>query len=290
MMNNLQHFILTRFNVRVDYSKTRAGINPDWLNHRFQLFDQFCYPSVRSQSNQNFQWLVFFDSETPKTFQNRIKKYAQWQNFIPVYVDCEFTNEINRKAIVQHLKTHVDYLITTRLDNDDAISKNFVQLTQNNFQQQEFEFLNFTSGYVWHNGKLYAFDYLHNPFMSLIEKIHEPSINGFKTIICGQHTELSSMGKIKQIKAKPTWLQVIHDKNVSNRIRGIRQPIKQLEANFSIHTEYIANQEKLFPYLLDKGFTLIKSPLDSLVLALPKDTRANLRKAWTIMQEKNKFL
>ncbi|MBW4643619.1 MAG: putative rhamnosyl transferase [Goleter apudmare HA4340-LM2] len=286
-MKSFQHFILTRFNVRVDYSKSRTGINPDWLTHRFKLFDQFCYPSVRSQSNQNFKWLVFFDSETPRRFQTKIQEYAQWQNFIPIYVDCEFTDEINRETVLHYLKTNVDYLITTRLDNDDAVSQDFVQLIQSNFQQQEFEFLNFTSGYVWHNGKLYAFDYFHNPFMSLFEKIHEPTINGFKTIICGQHTELSALGKIKQIKTKPTWLQVIHEKNVSNRIRGIRQPIKHLTDNFSIPTEYTATQEQLLPYLLDKSFTLLKSPVESLVLALPKNTRSNLRKAWTIMQSKN---
>lgn len=286
-MQNFQHFILTRFNVRVDYSKSRAGIQPDWLTHRFQLFDQFCYPSVRSQSNQNFKWLVFFNSETPKRFQNKIKEYTQWQNFMPIYVDCEFTNEINRESVLHHLKTDVDYLITTRLDNDDAISKDFVQLIQNNFQQQDFEFLNFTSGYVWHNSKLYSFDYLHNPFMTLIEKVHQLTINGFQTIICGQHTELSALGKIKQIKTKPTWLQVIHDKNVSNRIRGIRQPIKGLTENFSIQIEYTATQEKLIPYLLDKSFTILKSPVESLALTLPKNTRANLRKAWTIIQSKN---
>ncbi|AFY32499.1 glycosyltransferase [Calothrix sp. PCC 7507] len=286
-MKSFQHFIITRFNVRVDYSKSRAGINPDWLSHRFKLFDQFCYSSVRGQSNQNFKWLVFFDSETPEYFKSKIKKYAEWQNFIPLYIDCEFTSQINHQAVLNYLKSNTEYLITTRLDNDDAVSKDFVQLIQNSFTEQEFEFINFTSGYVWNHGKLYSFDYPNNPFVSLIEKVNQTNIDGFKTIACGQHTELYLMGQIKQIKTKPTWLQVIHEQNVSNRIRGIREPIKKLGDDFFISSECIPKQEPLVPYLLDKSFSLMKAPIDSLVLALPKDTRARLRKVWQMINGRN---
>ncbi|MCM0589817.1 MAG: glycosyltransferase [Gloeotrichia echinulata DVL01] len=285
-MKNFQHFIITRFNVRVDYSNSRIGINPDWLTHRFKLFDKFCYSSLRGQSNQNFKWLIFFDSETPEEFKNKIQEYSKWQNIIPIYLDSEFTNRISRETVLNNLNNNVEYLITTRLDNDDAVSKQFVDLIQSSFKKQKFEFLNFTCGYVLSNRKLYEFNYLNNPFMSLIERVNERNIDGFKTIVCGEHTKLSLMGKIEQVKTKPTWLQVIHDKNVSNRVRGIRQPIKRLGDDFSINTEYIPNQEKLVPYLIDKSFSLIKTPVDSLVLALPKDVRASLKKISTMMNRK----
>jgi hypothetical protein len=39
------------------------------------------------------------------------------------------------------------YVITTRLDNDDCVSKFFVQEIQNNFNKQDYETLDFIDGY-----------------------------------------------------------------------------------------------------------------------------------------------
>jgi glutaredoxin-related protein len=273
-----QHFILTRFNVKVDYSPARNGLNPEWLSHRFELFEQFCYPSVRSQSNQNFKWLVYFDSETPDDFKAKIKQYAEWQNFIPVFLDGQFSQEINRAIILEHLEKDTEFLITTRLDNDDAVAVNFVQTIQNSFARQPLEFLNLTNGYVWSNNRLYSFEYLHNPFMSLIEKVNLQASNGFKTILCGEHTQIAAYGAIRQIRSKPIWLQVIHGKNVSNRIRGIRQPITRLGEDFSIDPNCIPSQEDQISYWVDKGVTLIKFPVDEIAVRLPKGMRTYIRK------------
>lgn len=276
-MKSFNHFILTRFNVKVAYSKSGTGLDPEWLKHRFKLFDQFCYPSVRAQLNQNFKWIVFFDSQTPQAFKDKVKEYSKWQNFIPVYVDGEFTNQINQSTLMNHLTSGVEYLITTRLDNDDAVCKDFVQIVQNNFHEQDSEFINLAYGYVWKDGKLYSFKYLNNPFMSLIEKINKLKAEEFKTILCKEHTQLSSIGQIQQIKTQPAWLQVVHEKNVSNRIRGIRQPIKKLGDRFAISVEDVPRQEKPLLYWMDKGLSILKFPLESIVLSLPKDTRARLR-------------
>lgn len=283
-MKSFNHFILTRFNVRVDYSNSRTGLDPEWLNHRFKLFEQFCYPSICEQSNQNFKWLVFFDSQTPDIFKSKVKEYSEWKNFIPVYVE-HHTSQVNRAIVLSNLTNESEYLITTRIDNDDAICKNFVQMIQENFNEQEFEFTNFTYGYVWHKSRLYSFKYLKNPFISLTERINELTVDGFKTVFCGDHTQLSSMGLITQIKTKPAWLQVIHEKNVSNRIRGIRQPTNKLCDSFSINVNCLTMQENLLSYWIDKSFSLLKFPLESVALSLPKDTRVRLRKFWTILKK-----
>ena len=284
-MKQFEHFVLTRFNVRTNYGKSKIGLDPDWLSHRFKLFENFCYPSVQAQSNQNFKWLVYFDSDTPEEFKNKILEYSKWQNFIPIYINCQFTHELNKKNILKHLTGSAEYLITTRLDNDDGVSKEFIQVIQDNFQEQKFELINLTYGYVWSDFKLYSFKYLNNPFMSLIEKINSQNIDSFNTILCGEHTQLSSMGAIKQVKTKPAWIQVVHGKNVSNRIRGIRQPIKKLSENFMISPESIPTKEKLLPYLLDWGWSILKFPIDSLVISLPKDVRTKIKNILTIFSK-----
>jgi hypothetical protein len=260
-----QHFLLTRFNVRVNYHKSKPGIglNRDWLEHRFELFDRYCFPSVQGQSNLNFKWLVFFDRETPEDFQHKIKEYTKWNNFIPVYIDYRnyLGNRFVQPTILNYIERKTRYLITSRIDNDDAIALNFIEIIQNNFRYQDFEFLNFPNGYVLAKQKLYSRTYLSNPFISLVESIHPETVDGFKTIYCGNHYDLSSVGTIKQIQAMPTWLQVIHENNVTNRVRGIREPINRLQSNFCLNID-IPQQENLIFYWLDKLLSFMQCWLE----------------------------
>jgi hypothetical protein len=278
-MNENQHFLLTRFNVRVNYDSKRSGINPDWLSHRFDLFERFCYPSVRAQTNSNFKWLVYFDSDTPAFFKEKISQYAKWKNFFPIYIDAEFCDQLNREVVSRFVEEQTEYLITTRIDNDDAVCKNFIQLIQDHSEKKEFEFLSFLNGYVLDTGKLYSFKYVNNPFISLVEKIGSSSANDFKTILCGEHSQLSTLGNIKRIDTDAVWLQVVHGKNISNRIRGIRQPIQKLLDNrFSIDTIGLPLQDNFLPYWLDKSWSLFKQPLELIADHLPSNLKASIKK------------
>ena len=81
-MTNFCHLILTKFNVR-SFPDLKPGCDPTWLERRFNLFDQYCFPSVYHQSNQSFKWLIFFDIDTPTLFKKRIEAYAaKWNNFV----------------------------------------------------------------------------------------------------------------------------------------------------------------------------------------------------------------
>jgi Putative rhamnosyl transferase len=276
-MDNFSHLLLTRFNVRVNYAQSRAGLDPEWLQHRFQLFDQFCYPSVRGQTNQNFKWLVYFDSETPGIYKQKIEQYAAWENFVPIYVDCEFNPEVNLRYVSNYLDNSTPYLITSRIDNDDSISKTFIQTIQDNFCEQELEFISFVYGYVWNQGKLYRFKYPSNPFLSLVERMPNSSSTSLKTVFCGHHSQMTSLGSLRSITDQVGWLQVVHGRNVSNRIRGIRQPSSRLQNQFTIHLDVNQHQEPILFYWIDKGLSLLKSPFDSVAQQLPQDLKLRLK-------------
>jgi hypothetical protein len=275
-MSNYQHFLLTRFNVRVNYDFQRTGINLEWLAHRFDLFEKYCYPSVRSQTNLDFKWLVYFDSETPQPFQQKIQKYSEWENFIPIYLDTEFTDEINRQVVSGYLNESADYLITTRLDNDDAICREFIQLVQDCFNKQEMEFLSFINGYILNNFKLYAFQYPNNPFTSLVEK--NTSTSYVRTILCGEHSQLSALGTLRQINTAPAWLQVVHGKNVSNRVRGIRQTISKLDERFKVCSAELPQKESMWMYWLDTIQSYVKQPAELIARQLPSNIRISIKK------------
>jgi hypothetical protein len=278
-MEQKQHFLITRFNVKVNYDSARKGIDMDWLSHRFDLFEKFCYPSVYAQTNSNFQWIVYFDSETPEVFKEKIHKFQDWKAFLPIYISTEFSDQINCKIIASFIREDTKYLITTRMDNDDAISSNFIQLIQENFEGQEFEFLSFPNGLVLSAGRLYSLRYVNNPFISLVERIKPELMYGFRTILCGEHSQLSTLGNIKKINTYPSWLQVVHGKNVSNRIRGIRQPIRKLsEICFAVDINELPQQDFLLLYWFDKIWSLSKQPIEFVNQHFPPMLKSKIKK------------
>ncbi|HEY9650841.1 MAG TPA: glycosyltransferase [Coleofasciculaceae cyanobacterium] len=255
-MGYFSHFFLTKFNVR-SFPELRPGCDPAWLEKRFKLFDQYCFPSVSSQSNQNFQWLVFFDVDTPEAFKQKISDYSnQWKNFVPVYLDCplpygEFPDDV-RAVVRNYIPADCEYLITTWLDNDDAIHKDYVQMIQDNFKEQDGETLNFFFGYQLAEGKLY-FDFeLANHFISLIEKYDPESFN---TCLCRPHKELYEVCQSAQkIFCKPAWIEVVHGSNYMNVYRrGFRVPTGKILEDFSIKTDQPSDGEQAVPFLLEQA-------------------------------------
>jgi Putative rhamnosyl transferase len=254
-VGEFSHFFLTKFNVR-SFLELKPGCDPVWLERRFELFDRFCFQSVRNQSNQNFKWLVFFDIDTPESFKQKISEYCQrWENFVPVYLDCplpygEFPDEV-RKVVCQYIPIDCEYLITTWLDNDDAIHRDYVQMIQDNFDRQDAETLNFFFGYQLAEGKLY-FDFeLANHFISLIEKYNPESFN---TCLCRPHKELYEVCKsAKKVLCKPAWIEVVHGSNYMNVYRrGFRVPVGKILDDFCIKSEIPDDQEKPIPFLIEQ--------------------------------------
>ena len=243
--NQFAHVVLTRFNVRTEFN-LGAAPNHAWLEHRFQLFDQFAYPSMCNQVCKDFIWLIFLDKMTPRPFRERVQIYADnCPNMTPIYVESievgtPEMSEILRLLINPHISNQTTHLISTRFDNDDAVSENFISVIQEQFSNQEFEFINLPNGYLWRNDKLYTKRDQSNPFISLIE-----TTTDFKTVWCTGHHMVDSYGPIRQVETTPHWIQVIHRRNVSNRVRvgNIRLPVKTLPSTFHLAKQFYSKQE-----------------------------------------------
>lgn len=237
-MPTFTHIVLTRFNVTTGFGG-RTSPDLEWHCHRFDIFGKICYPSLRAQTNQNFQWLIFFGNNTAETFRIKIREYSKWNNIIPIYVKGLARKRISR-AIEQHLRKDSKYLITTRLDNDDALHQDFIANVQEQFREQELEFINFPIGYVFctKDNRLYAAKDYSNPFLSLIEKVE-----GFRGVWCENHLHVSCRGPLRQIATKPSWLQVVHGKNVRNQVGKDMQRVSLslLKDNFSLEYDFWQN-------------------------------------------------
>lgn len=218
-----QHYLITRFNLRNpkwDVTKNNETLLTDeWMEHRMWLFGNFCFPSVAAQTNKDFTWLIYFDVTTPTKFQEEIAKMIEGQpNIRTFFIDGmpDFYPQIQK--LIAEETTDKPYLITSRIDNDDCIHKNFIGEVQNQFKSQDYQAIDVIKGYslqIKPTIMLGKKEHIFNPFISLIEKNESP-----KTVWFSDHNMWKKETRITQIKDKRLWMSIIHEKNKVNEFDG----------------------------------------------------------------------
>lgn len=225
---NLQHFILTRFNLLL-WNKDKEGKKvrtKKWLEHRFRLFEEYCLPSIANQTCKDFEWIVLFDSSTPERLKERIKELqAKCPQLIPVFVEPEkgrffaqiFLEEVRRR--MDDGRCGRQRVLTTYLDNDDALNINFVENLQRRAADlSDGTFIYYTEGYQFFTDHKYLMNihYPRNHFASVVENGDPETV---KTIYgYGSHYYIDKIkgASIEYVNNLPMWCQVVHEKNMGN--------------------------------------------------------------------------
>ena len=218
-----KHYLITRFNLRAthwDVTKNNEQLLTDvWMDSRMWLFENFCFSSVKAQTNQNFEWLLYFDSNTKEIYKKRILELvANQPNFKVFFVEAM---PAFYPALLDYIKNDTEgkpHIITSRIDNDDSIHKDFINEVQKHFNQQEYRAIDFINGYslqIEPNYILGNKEQLFNPFISLIEKNESP-----KTAFHQDHRLWKRDKKVTQISGKRLWLSIIHQRNKVNKFDG----------------------------------------------------------------------
>jgi hypothetical protein len=225
-----KHFIITRFNI---VPCDDSIINDDsqvtdeaYLSERFRLFDLYCFPSVKNQTNKNFAWLCLFYDQTPEKWKLKIDEYkAQLPNFTPIFCSYEQRNGSKEllllldktiKTEVNKSASHPNFILTTRIDNDDAIHKLLINNLQNYFlEPQEEMVLNYANGlhYIPQYNVLKNYINEKGHFCTLIET----NSQCVKTVLSFPHNDLPSSLKSVCLKEKTRmWIEIIHRTNELN--------------------------------------------------------------------------
>ncbi|RMH27987.1 MAG: hypothetical protein D6693_04385 [Planctomycetota bacterium] len=249
-MSSFTHLILTRFNVRVDAAWSRAGLDPAWLEHRFGLFDRYCLPSIEAQTERAFTWLIFFDAATPEPFRARAEALAGRGFIRPVFLD-RFDPAPVSEAVRAALTPGAARLVTTRLDNDDALSVDHVARVRDHVADQAFAFVNFDRGFVLRDGRLYEHRHPSNAFASLIEALEPGSAP--RTVWSVQHMQIAGAGPVIHDQGPPAWLQIVHGRNVSNRVRGRRRRREALREGFPFAARGDGGRDSALGVLADRA-------------------------------------
>jgi hypothetical protein len=241
MEKQLTHLLLTRFNTASDFAPSRLGLQTEWLTARLALFEQYCLPSVAGQRGADFHWLVFFDAASPTWLREKIAAYGPL--ITPLYIEGEATDQVIADSVVRSGLVRSPYLLTTRLDNDDALAMSHLARVEGAFNYQDREFLEFPFGLQIFRGHLYDVYWPSNPFLSLIEKVQ--SGNRFSTVLCVAHNRVRSAGSVKRIVCSAQWLQVLHGSNLLNALRGWPRLRSRSHPGFAVHWPRVTTADSI---------------------------------------------
>lgn len=239
-MSRFAHFLVTRFNVPLHldvaprHQPGNKGLTPEWLGPRFELFERFCLPSVRGQTCRNFTWFIYMSTSTPAVFRDRLLAHAAAFPLLKVQLVDAFSTVRLRDDCAAAMPTDADWLITSRMDNDDAIRRDFIGQAQACFATSGRRIINFPLGYSWLDGRLYLDRQRSNPFTTMIEPLADAI-----TIFSSDHRLLGEVGKLEQVNIGPAWMQVIHGGNLMNQRRGIRAFPGDAATDFSLAEDAI---------------------------------------------------
>lgn len=257
-----KHFLITRFNIPLWRTKEKDPIHDlHYLKYRMKLFEDYCFPSVRQQTNQNFIWLCLFDVKTPDEIKNRLMELHQlYSNFCPLFLDVnadmvipqaiidkrrkydeinarisvtevsrddkEYVERVQRLIIPAFLQkqftlyTNIDteWILTTRLDNDDVLYQGFIDEVQRHYIQNPGNYvLNFLYGYqlLAQDKLLFVNKFANNHFTTLAERNDENVVS----VIFYNHTVLEHHIAIHNVdNQQPMFVEMLHGGNVCNSL------------------------------------------------------------------------
>lgn len=211
---NYRHIILTRFNLQYALGSD-IHMQPAWLEERFRLFEAYCLPSITGQTSQNFTWIILVHDQTPTIYKQRLERHVQTYPIIKIEY-CSYYDDINilYQNIGRKYIEHYDYLLSTRMDSDDMLALDFVEILQSHLQYLENSatIISFPKGIQWFETKdiAYAIIYPKNHFLSFLE----PQ-NRIRTSLGIDHTKIDTT-QLTQISLNAMWCEIVHRNNICN--------------------------------------------------------------------------
>lgn len=136
----LNHLLITRFSFRgKDVLKSIDGptflraedpLEPRRLEHRFRLFEFTCLPSVLGQADQNFTWIIVVDAALPERHHQRLAALVRPRPRTFIHAFDPSLSLAQLRWLGNYYLHGNGHVMTTNLDDDDCIPRNFVAALQ----------------------------------------------------------------------------------------------------------------------------------------------------------------
>jgi hypothetical protein len=144
----LSHVVITRFSFRnVSSAANSRGISP-WLltedplsprrlDFRLAVFEITCAASLLGQSNQDFEWILIVDRMLPEHYRARLIRLlcGRPRTHLHVYDHSEDLGSAD--WLRRYIPAGCSRILTTQLDDDDALPSNFMEVLRKCIDQQD---------------------------------------------------------------------------------------------------------------------------------------------------------
>jgi hypothetical protein len=134
------HAVITRFSYRhvhpvigpktPPWLLTGDPLDPRRLDYRFEVFEVTCAPSVLAQTSQEFDWIIIVDRNLPDRHRTRLRKLLR-NRCRTHFHEYEPGQDLGSAHWLQpYIPRECARILTTQLDDDDALPTNFIECLQ----------------------------------------------------------------------------------------------------------------------------------------------------------------
>lgn len=237
-MAKFTHYLVTRFNVPIDqWSRDKRGLptlDDAWMEHRVDLFAKFCVPTVAGQTEKNFKWIIYCDEKSGGLALDRIYHLIPAIPETTVKLVQDFNQMLNDIKLLT-LNSPTRFVITSRVDNDDGLGKNYIRDVQKAFIEKDNVIINLNGGILYDEEKRILTEIRKgrlNHYASLIEEIKP--VDNLVSIIGYPHDKPPPGYRIIEKECRYSWLKIIHSRNLNSKTHGKPVSLKKVLSHFSL--------------------------------------------------------
>tara|TARA_B100000963_G_C22459542_1_gene594987 strand:- start:133 stop:885 length:753 start_codon:yes stop_codon:yes gene_type:complete len=239
---------LIPFNLQIKGHQPTYEGNPCFIEERLKIFKKYCLNAWKNQTNPNFSLLFFCDKNTPNPYKDELLKLENENKFIKINWDLQFQElhenfkECSIKSIKEIVTDTSKDIIYSRFYNDDIPEIRYVEYL--NIVHQTHQSVGFSKGIYWdiNSNKFLDSNFPTGPFISRKSSL-EDYMNLFSVT---HHDFINKMGSVVISTKESLWIQLIHGKNIWNRIermpgRLYKPSLNYLKTNFALDGEFKIN-------------------------------------------------
>lgn len=196
-----------------DNPRKKYELRKDWLDYRMTLFNNYCLPSVQSQTFKDFDWWILVDPTFSGLSKTHTKNLEQYGRILRI----EALWDENQPEVGTLLsKEYKDiWTCSVKLDSDDIIRRNFFEILNNHVTEKE-SWVSFWEGYMLKGSRVAVRHCKNNPFVAYVEYA-----NPIQTVMRTAHNNIMRDSfrrniPINLIKDVKGWIQVDHGDNIKN--------------------------------------------------------------------------
>lgn len=243
----IRHLVITRFNIRI--SRTPEPLpTREWMQERLRLFAAYCLPCMIAQTEQDFTWLLLLDEQTDSSQLEALRRLCAPYSFIRIRLTaptCDLTALYEQ--IAQEEKGDAEWLVTTRLDNDDCVAPDFIEAIRKSLHYADSPYvISMPTGCQLFEKQEVMLElyYPNNHFVTLAEPCSAP----LRTVLDVDHRELTALPTSYICGERMMWGEMVHGGNVLNgytphtRTRAVRADSLPFAPDFSAYLNYRKNR------------------------------------------------